>query len=106
VNAARLKGRLQVIPGPTGAPWAVLSVPTAADTPADTAWCGEFHDLKTLELGGRLLPVDAIFCAELTARWRRLVVCTPAFRDAALLSLERNAAAWPHDGFFLEVFSS
>lgn len=82
-----------------GAPCAVLGAATAVDTPVETTWCGQLDDLEAIALGGKLLPSDAVFCAELTARWRRLVVGTPAFVQAM-----RAGEACP-PGFLLEVLS-
>lgn len=94
-----MTAKLHVVPGPTGAPWAVLGEPTAADTPSDTTWSGRMESFEAFFLGGKLLPPDAIFCAELTKRWRRLVVCRPAFADWF------QSVADAPSGFVLEVLS-
>jgi hypothetical protein len=92
-----MKSSLNVVRGPDGSPWAVLGAPTDADTAADTTWSGRWEELNALCAAGRLLPDDAIFCAELSRRWGRLVACTPAF--AAMVPSDAACPA----GFFLEV---
>lgn len=63
-------------------------------------WAGELGALKALgNVADRLVP-SAVFDAELTVRWARLVVCTPEF--SAWWRAQAEAPA-PLPSFFLEV---
>ena len=79
---------------------AVLGAPTATTPPPGMSWCGVWADLRAHGHVGRLLPAGAVFCAELTERWGRLVACTPEF---AAWWRARPTATAPSPSFFLEL---
>lgn len=88
VIAGQAKGsRAEAILGP-------VAPPTVGAT-----WSGAWSTLHAVQTAGRLVP-RAIFDAELSARWSRLVVCTPEFS-----SWWRRNTGRPAVAFFLEVIS-
>lgn len=100
----RVKHSLKVVPGPTGAPWCVFGAETGPCDPG-IAWSGPFEAFDALDVAGKLLGPDAIFCAELTARWRSLVVCTPAFLAWARERECSSTVSGAPPGFAVEVLS-
>lgn len=94
-----MKRRLDIIAA-EGRIEAVLGARSDGAPPAGAGWCGTLADLKAHGRVGRLLPAGAIFCAELTERWGRLVACTPEF---AAWWRAQSAASAPSPSFFLEV---
>ena len=79
---------------------AVLGEPTDGKQREGMSWSGAWADLRAHGQVGRLVPAGAVFCAELTERWGRLVACTPEF---AAWWRAHPAAPAPSPSFFLEV---
>lgn len=103
-DIAVARRRLEVIAGPNGGPWAILGA-RSEPKECQIAWCGQCCELEALVSAGRLLPATAIFCAELTARWGMLVLCTPEF-----LADARQKGSYPETagaplGFSVELLS-
>ncbi len=97
-----MKRRLDIIGNQDGIE-AVLGEPTHGTPPEGKGWCGSFAALNALHVGARLLDQErALFDAELTARWGRLVACTQEF---SVWWRARPTAAAPASDFFLEVDS-
>jgi hypothetical protein len=97
-----MKRRVEILAG-EGRIEAVLGEPTtehAAGT--GKSWSGPWAALRAHGLAGRLLGAGAIFDAELTARWGRLVACSPEF---STWWRARPDAPEPKASFFLEVTS-
>lgn len=81
-------------------PCAVLGSFTAAPEAQTAAWAGDFRTLAAFQAAMRLLPEGAVFDAELTRRWKRLVGCTPEF---SLYYRSAGADEHPRATFVLEV---
>lgn len=97
-----MRRRLEIIGGVDGIE-AVLGEPTDGTQPVGMSWAGSFAALKAHGVGGRLIePSRALFDAELTERWGRLVACT---REFSAWWRARPTAAAPHVDFFVEVIS-
>lgn len=79
---------------------AVLGEPTEQPLGAGRSWSGRLADLRAHGLAGCLLPAGAVFDAELTERWGRLVACSDEF---AAWWRARPDAPMPQASFFLEV---
>lgn len=92
-----IKYALTVVPGPDGAPWAVLTE-EGKNIPAPIE-----------AIARRLLPHDSLFCAELSHRWDRMVVCSESFkkhyRAGALDGTEPGFVNYAPNGFVLEVLT-
>lgn len=97
-----MKHRLDFISSEDGIE-AVLGEPTEAMLAGERGWRGSLGSLKAHGVGGQLIAPDrAVFDAELTARWGRLVACTREFA-AWWAAPERASAAAPVADFFMEV---
>lgn len=95
-----MRRRLDIIASDAGIE-AVLGEPSADTPPDGKSWAGPLGALKAHGVGGRLIdPSRAVFDAELTARWGRLVACTREF--SAWWRAHPEAPA-PSADFFMEV---
>ena len=94
-----MRRRVDVITG-DGRIEAVLGDAPSSNRAGVCAWSGALGSLKAHGAVGRLLPGGAIFDAELTERWARLVACTPEF---SAWWRAHPATAAPAASFFLEV---
>ena len=92
--------RLEVISNADGID-AVLGERTDGGEREGMSWAGSLAALSAFGVGCRLhAPHAALFDAELTARWGRLVACTPEF--SAWWRARADAAA-PTPNFSLEI---
>ena len=92
-----MKHRIDIIAG-AGRIEAVLGAAACGLLTAGNCWRGDFGALKAHTSAGRLLGQGSLFDGELTARWGRLVGCTPEFS-----AWWRARPGAPVADFFLEV---
>ncbi len=90
--------KIEVIAQPGERPQAILAPECVVLE--DGYWSAPWSALQAWQQVGRLLDSSAIFDAELSKRWGRMVACTAAFSR----TWRRDTGMRPC-GFFLEVMS-
>lgn len=90
--------RLAVVAQPGAAADAVIGPRTHGN--AGDAWSGSCRELLAFCRAGRVVGAGAVLDGALSARWGRLVACTPEFSR-----WWESRAGRPRASFFLEVLA-